>query len=125
MLDRRSGRLLQTILNICGTDGSYKIIEIRDLVRGMLPKFKVDAGEVYQLVRFLAAGEMIDIKYSDESVHCICVLPKGRVWEESRDAAVTNRAIGKGLAVFIVFGSFVAAFIGSVIAGILLALVGA
>jgi len=120
MLDKRTTKLLDVILRICGDDGAYKIIEIHDLIKGMLPKFKIDAENLTHMLKFLGDLGMLDIKYSDEQVHCIAILPKGRVYEEAKLEKKTNKAIGKGLAFFIVFGSFVAAMLGAFLANIIL-----
>lgn len=124
MLDKRSARLLDVILDLCGQDGAYKILEIPEMQNGMLPRFKIDIEVLSQILKFLAAADMIDIKYNDENVYCVAVLPKGRLFEEERQRARDNRVLGRGMAVIIIMGSFFAAIIGAVIGGVLVAYLG-
>ena len=116
--------MLEIILKICGEDGSYKIIEISDLQKGMLPKYRVDSELLAQMIKFLAAADLIDIKYSDENVYCIAILPKGRIYEEQNQEKKHNKVITRGMAFFIIFGSFLAAIIGAAVAGVVLAWLG-
>jgi hypothetical protein len=113
MLDKRTVKLLSVLVKLCD-DGSYKIIEINDLVKAMLPRFRVDAKELGQMMRFLIDNEMINTKYSDERVFCVAVLPKGRVAdEESRIGRKNNRNLSRAMIIVLVFGCLSAAFLGA------------
>jgi len=122
MLDKRTTRLLNVILQICGEDGAYKIIEISDLGKAMLPRHNNDEEVIMQMVKFLAAADMIDVKYSDESVICIAILPKGRIYEEEHAKVVNHKSLTRGMAALIIFGSFLAAIIGAVVASVILSI---
>ncbi|MCL2756224.1 MAG: hypothetical protein FWE45_04215 [Firmicutes bacterium] len=119
MLDKRSYKLLDSLLHICGEDGSYKIIEYADIARAVLPRYKIDNENILQIIKFLAAAELVDVKYTDESVVCVAILPKGRIYEEERMARNQNKVMGKGMAFLIIFGSFFAAIIGAIVGGLL------
>jgi len=119
MLDKRSFKLLDSLLKICGEDGSYKIIEYADISRAMLPRYRVDNENISQIVKFLAAAELIDVKYTDESVICVTILPKGRIYEEERSTQKQNKVLGKGMVFLIIFGSFLAGILGAIVGGIL------
>jgi len=123
-LDKRSKRLLNEIVRICGEDGAYKIIEKADLKNAMQPKYKVDGEMLEQMIKFLLATDMIDIKHDDENVYCIAIMPKGRIYEEQEQKTRENKVIGKGLAFFIIFGSFLASIVGAVIASVILHFLG-
>ena len=120
MLDKRTQKLLNHVLSLCGEDGTYKVLEISDLISGLAPRFKVDKEGLEQMMQYLYASQMIDVKYTDENVYCIMVLPKGRIYEEEKLAASKTKAIGKGLAFLIIFGSFLAAIIGAVVGGLII-----
>ncbi|MDD4110846.1 MAG: hypothetical protein PHS54_04775 [Clostridia bacterium] len=77
MLDKRSEALLNIINHECN-EGSYKVIEIDDLIRLMPNKFKVDFDMINQLMGYLRNGEYISIKYSDKEVFCVSPSPRGR-----------------------------------------------
>ena len=124
MLDKRTAKLLDVLLRICGEDGAYKIIEIADLQREVTRKFKLDHENIIHIIKFLSATEMIDIKYTDDKVVCVAILPKGRIYEEEQLSRRDNRAISKGLAFMIVMGSFFAAIVGAVVASVIMNFLG-
>jgi hypothetical protein len=77
MLDRRSESLLRIINKECN-EGSYKVIEVDDLIRGMPNKFKSDSDTINQTMDYLKSGEYVSVKYSDNEVYCVSPLPRGR-----------------------------------------------
>ena len=77
MLDKRSEELLRIINKECN-EGSYKVLEVDDLIRLMPRKFKADYETISQLMGYLKAGEYISLKYSDNEVFCVSPLPRGR-----------------------------------------------
>lgn len=77
MLDKRSEALLNIINRECN-EGSYKVIEVDDLIRLMPSKYKADFDMINQLMGYLRNGEYISIKYCDKEVYCVSPLPRGR-----------------------------------------------
>ncbi|MDR0461995.1 MAG: hypothetical protein LBG88_01515 [Christensenellaceae bacterium] len=117
MLDKRTTRFLSAVAKICD-DGSYKIIEKAELLKEM--HFRgMDFVALEQMVRYLKDNEMVDLKYSDENVFCLTVLPKGRVAFESmrrktRDLVkVPNKTL-----IIIVTAVFLASLLGSMLGAI-------
>lgn len=105
--------MLANLLRICA-DGSYKIIEIRELEKAMLPRYGTDAHGVGQIITFLASNELIDVKYNDENVYCIAVLPKARIYEENRQQERKQQKPIKWWMYALFFGGcFAAAFLGA------------
>ena len=117
MLDKSTAKLLSVVSKICA-DGSYKIIEIGDLIKEMLPRFHVDAGNIGHMMRYLADNEMIDIKYNDENVFCIAILPKGRVATEMPRNEKQDRRMKKAFLALLYGGCFLAAFVGGLVGAI-------
>ena len=115
MLDKRSARLLEGILRLCG-EGSYKIVEIGELIKVMAPRYKVDAEAISQIAKYLVDSEYINVKYSDDKVYCMTVLPKGRIHGETNIHKKQDYAFSKRLIWAIAIGSFVAAFAGAALA---------
>jgi len=115
MLDKQTNTLLRILSRICA-DGSYKVIEISDLIKQMQPKYIVSETALDQMFKFLSSEEMIDIKYKDEKVYCVSVSPHGRVIAESGTRVEYDVKPSKFLAVFTIIGSFAAAFMGALIA---------
>lgn len=77
MLDKRSEVLLRIINKECN-EGSYKVIDVDDILRLMPNRFKVDLETINQLMNYLKSGDYISIKYSDNEVFCVSPLPRGR-----------------------------------------------
>lgn len=77
MLDKRSEALLRIINKEC-LEGSYKVLEVDDLIRLMPKKYKVDYETISQLMGYLKAGEYVSVKYYDNEVFCVSPLPRGR-----------------------------------------------
>ena len=120
MLDGRTDKLLGHLARICA-DGTYKVIEIADLIKSLQSRYKADAVILGQILKFLSDNEMIDIKYKDENVYCVSVLPRGRAHIESGSKKnYYNITLGRRLSVLTIIGSFVAAFAGALLAGLLI-----
>ena len=111
--------MLSVLARICA-DGSYKIIEITELVKEMLPRFKIDGNELAQIMQYLQDNEMISLKYNDDSVYCISVLPKGRVTNEVEVIHKSHgqRVISKKAVLALFCGCFAAAFFGAILGGL-------
>lgn len=77
MLDKRSEALLRIINKEC-YEGSYKVLEVDDIIRLMPKKFKVDFETITQLMGYLKSGEYVFVKYYDNEVFCVSPLPRGR-----------------------------------------------
>jgi hypothetical protein len=121
MLDKRTARFLAILARIC-EDGSYKIIEKVELLKET-HKRGTDTSALEQMTRFLADQEMIDIKYSDEKVFCLTVLPKGRVEFEStrRKTKDVVRVPNKTLLI-ITFACFIASLLGGLVGALIVKL---
>jgi len=120
MLDKATAKLLTIISGICA-DGSSKIIEITDLLRELTPRQCADAKNLAQLMQHLADNEMITVKYSDESVYCVAVLPKGRVTNDEAGVkkGIRKPTISNKHMAILMAGCFLSALVGAVI-GVLL-----
>ena len=110
--------MMQNLLKVC-SDGSYKIIEISELIKGMLPRYKSDAEGIAQIIKFLSGNDLIDVKYSDENVYCVAVLPKGRVIEESDQTKKQGKTLGRWFIAVMLIGCFAAAFLGAFVANLI------
>ena len=120
MLDKRTDRLLTCLARICA-DGTYKVVEITDLTKCLRPRYHADAVTLGQILKFLKDNEMIDIKYKDDNVYCISVLPRGRAHVESANKKnYYNVTLGRRLAIFTVIGCFIAGFAGALLAGLII-----
>lgn len=84
MLDGKTAKIFE-LLNEITADGRYKVITAEEIVT-MLPndsKLSVDA--VRESVKLLSEKEFIKIKYEDDYEFCLCALPKGRLFCETKN----------------------------------------
>lgn len=76
MLDIKSKLVLKILMKEC-PGGSYKIIEEGDIINAMPGKYRVDSDGLQHILAFLERQDCIIIKYDDDGVYCLCVLPQG------------------------------------------------
>jgi len=118
MIDRQTARLLDILVRTCGEGGEFKILEIADLVSAFPKKKPVTREFVTVTAKFLADMQMIDIRHSDEEHMAIAILPRGRIYKEERRLQTDAHKFNRGMLTLVVAGSFMAAFIASLLAGL-------
>ena len=112
MLDKQTSTLLANLNAIC-QDGSYKVIEKNELINSVSKKNKIDEDALKAMIEHLQERNYLSIKYSDDKVYCLSVLPKGRLFEEkSKELANEKRKFNK-LVVITLSLSSVASFVGA------------
>lgn len=118
MLDKRTAKFLAIVNKIC-SDGSYKIIEKTELSKEMHDR-AADFVALGHMIQYLQDNEMIDVKYTDETVYCMTVLPKGRAtFENTLNSDRDSIKISKKT-IFLLMGiCFGAAFVGSLLGALL------
>lgn len=119
-------KLTSSVLSIVNTqtDGSYKVIDVKDMIDGLPGKLKTDATGISNALQYLSERGFVDIRYSDKNTYCVCSLPKGRTYEESVSA---DKARGKknfrNQMLLTFFGALLGAFVGGGLAGLLFLLI--
>lgn len=76
MLDIKSKLVLKILIKEC-PGGAYKIVESKDIISAMPNKYKIDNDGLDNILIYLERQEFISIKYDDDGVYCLCVLPYG------------------------------------------------
>lgn len=114
MLDIKSKLVLKILIKECPS-GGYGLVEAKDIVSALPAKYRVEAEGLEHILIYLERQEYISIKYDDEGVYCLCVLPFGNEVIES--AQGNQKSEGKSPRPWLVF---ILAFLGSV-CGVLLA----
>ena len=76
MLDIKSKLVLKILSKEC-PNGSFKIVESKDIISAMPSKYRVDIDGLDNILIYLERQEYISIKYDDDGVYCLCVLPYG------------------------------------------------
>lgn len=115
MLDYRSSIVLKYLVNEC-KEGSYKIIDIDDIVLSMPKKFKADKEIILQIMEYLSNGEYISVKYSDDDQFCLCPLPFGRQFVEKDQILNKNKKIIQIVEIKYNLLTFFFAFMGAFLA---------
>ncbi len=120
MLDIKSKLVLKILIKECPY-GSYNIIESKDIISAMPSKYKIDVEGLENILIYLERQEYISIKYDDDGVYCLCVLPFGNELLEQDDNKKREEKPSR-LWIFIVINFFVtllASLLGVMIANIL------
>ena len=105
MLDLKSKLVLKILQKEC-PNGAYKIIDAKDIISSMPTRYRVDFDGLDNILIYLERQEYISIKYDDDGVYCLCVLPFGN---EILESEFDNKKKDEGnfprlwLLIFIIF----------------------
>ncbi len=120
MLDVKSKLVLKILIKECPY-GSYNIIESKDIISALPSKYKVDMEGLENILIYLERQEYISIKYDDDGVYCLSVLPFGNELLEQDDKKREEKSSRLWLFILInFFVTLVAGCLGAVIGNILL-----
>lgn len=118
MLDRQTSELLKVLNSFC-KDGSYKVLDKNEIIEKMSTRYNIDKDSLSQMLSHLAERSYLNIKYADNEVYCLAVLPKGRLFDEKvREMSIERKKYNKNLTITIIVSS-VCGFLGSMM-GVLL-----
>lgn len=114
MLDTKSNLVLKVLQKEC-KNGGYKIIDKNDVISALPSKYRCDIDELDHITSYLERQDLISIKYDDDSVYCLCVLPfANEIFETETKKKRNNFLFLIPLLALIL--SFVGAFLGSLAA---------
>lgn len=115
MLDYRSKTILVYLVNEC-SEGSYRVVETKELIATLPKKIKADNSVVEQCMKYLEKGNYISIKYKDNNMYCVSPLPFARqLLENERNQRLkAKKFITMGSMLYILI--FIFAFLGSFLA---------
>ena len=111
MLDKQNIKILKKLQKLC-PDGSYKVFDLPEL----FILFNTNKEALDNDFKYLKNNEYIDIKYADDNVICLCLLPKARQLEDQE--SVKNYSHLNIMKVMLISGVFSAimAFLGAFVA---------
>lgn len=120
MIDTKTKLVLKSLANQC-RDGNYKIVEISDIIMSLPKRFRVEPDAVKHILTYLERQDMISIKYDDDGVFCLAVLPYGFEILEDEDSKMFKKehSRNKKFNIFPILTSFLSALLGASI-GILI-----
>lgn len=115
MLDFRTKTILTYLVEEC-KEGSYRVIDAKELIATLPKKIKPDGVMVAHSMEYLEKGNYISIKYKDSEKYCVTPLPFARqlLENESNQKQKTRKFITMGSMLYILV--FVFAFLGSFMA---------
>ncbi len=122
MLDIKSKIVLKILIKEC-PNGAYKIVESKDIISSMPPKYRVDFDGLDNILVYLERQEYISIKYDDDGIYCLCVLPYGNeILEKEQNKKRENIKFPPFwiFLLILLLVSLVSSIAGSIIAQILL-----
>lgn len=114
MLDVKSKLVLKVLIKECG-NGSYKIIEGSDIISALPPRYRVDSDGLDNILNFLERQDCISIKYDDDGVYCLCILPYGFQTCENEGVKKGKERKNSFPSFWVVFFSSLFACIGAII----------
>ena len=115
MLDKQTTDLLKSLNKFCA-DGSYKVLDKTDILSSLSKKFNTDLDALKNMIEHLQERNYLSVKYSDENVYCLAVLPKGRLFEEKNEELINERKKYNLLILTTMSLSCVSAFVGAFLA---------
>ena len=117
MIDAKSKLVLSILAKDCA-DGSYKIVEIPDIIMALPKHFRMDSDAVKHILTHLERQDIISVKYDDDDVFCLAVLPYGfEILENEKPRFIKKNAEKPKKAGFLtIFLCFLSSLLGSGIA---------
>lgn len=114
MIDTKSKLVLKILANEC-SDGNYKIVEVSDIIMSLPRHFRMDSEAVKHILTHLERQDFISIKYDDDDVYCLTVLPYGfEVLENDKPRYIKKeRTKERKLNIATILFSFLSALIGT------------
>ncbi len=120
MIDIKTKLVLKILAKECN-DGNYKVVEISDIILSLPKRYRMDSEAVKHILTHLERQDLISIKYDDEDVYCLAVLPYGYEILESEKPSQIKKEIPlhKKLPIANILLCFTSALIGTIL-GILI-----
>ena len=118
MLDAKSQIVLKILIKEC-KEGGYKIVETSDIISAMPERLRVDSDGLKNILTYLEHSDCISIKYDDEGVYCLCIMPYG--YKTAESANQKKKAVRLPFWIFVaIFAlALVASFVGSLLANLI------
>lgn len=116
MMDTKTKLVLKILANEC-RDGNYKIVETSDIILSLPKHYRMDFEAIKHILSYLERQDIISIKYDDDGVYCLAVLPYGFEILESEKSNLIRKDKSKEQKINIttVILSFISALIGTIL----------
>ena len=90
MFDIKTKLVLKILAQEC-RNGNYKIVEVSDIIMALPKRFRMDSDAIKHILEHLERQDFISIKYDDEDIYCLAVLPFGFEILENDSLSDLNR----------------------------------
>lgn len=117
-MDLRTEKFYEIINELC-KDGSYKVLEIAEILQMLPKKYHFTYNELQNILKYLSEHDYIDIKFVDEKSLCVASLPKGRLHLENHMIESKTARAYKKLFICSIVVSGLMAFLGGFLASLL------
>lgn len=117
MLDKKTDAVLELLTQRAGN--SYKVLNKKQLLDELPAKYKIDSQSLLGIITFLKENEYVDVKYQDKDEICICTTVKAESYTEGEKNITQKAKITKGQLGLLLFGVFLAAFLGALVATVI------
>ena len=115
MLDLKSNLVLKILQKEC-RNGGYKIIDKSDIISAMPAKQRVDEDGLENIITILENNECVHVKYDDEQVYCLCVLPASEKINAEYEKQKKQKPTFWVFAIICLFFSLIGGLVGAIIA---------
>lgn len=115
MLDLKSNLVLKILQKECHGSG-YKVIDKADIISAMPAKYRVDEDGLENIITFLERNECVHVKYDDDNVYCLCILPIGNQITENQVSQKKQKPKYVAFALICLIFSLIGGLIGAIIA---------
>lgn len=117
MFDKLTTELLKILNDFC-KDSTYKVLSKREIINKFPTKIKIDDDYLSQMLGHLAQRNYLDIKYFDDKVYCLAVLPKGRLFDEKVQEINNGRKKFNKKLVLVAIVASLSGFLGAMLGAI-------
>lgn len=118
MLDIKTNLVLKVLQKECKGNG-YKVVDKADIISALPSKFRMDEENLDHIITFLERSEYIHVKYDDEQVYCLCILPLGNQVTENETKEKREKRNPLFLYISVFFGAIIGGIIGVILTKII------
>ncbi len=118
MLDKQTESMLK-VLSKYGADAGYKVLEFSDLIDELPRKYSFDEDSIKMCATWLANREYIEIKYMENNVICLRVLPKSKMYFENQIESDRESKLFRRMFIASIVTSAVVSFLAVMLASFL------
>lgn len=114
MLDAKTTHVLRILQKEC-PGSNYKVIDKSDIISAMPQNQRLDEDTLEHIITFLERNECIQIKYEDENVYCLCVLPTVKQLAEKESKTKKEKPKNWLFLILIMIFSLMGGILGAII----------